>query len=240
LKVEIFVPCFNEEKNIDPLVDSWSKALKTAKRYELFVTFIDNGSSDSTNNKLKKRIGLFNEKNFKILTKAENTGYGSGIIYGIIKSNADFVGWAHADLQFDPNEVVNKLNETFKKINLNQKILLIGRRKNRSIFDKFFTNFMSYIVWIFTKVYIADINGQPKLFNKDLMDELNNPPDNFNLDLYLILKASKLKYKITRMDINFKNRIFESAKGGGTFIGKIKLSLAVLKYLFNLKFYDKN
>ena len=122
MKVEIFVPCFNEEKNIDPLVDSWSKALKTAERYELFITFIDNGSSDSTNNKLKKRIGLFNERNFKILTKAENTGYGSGIMYGVIKSNADFVGWAHADLQFDPIEVVNKLNETFKIINLNYQI----------------------------------------------------------------------------------------------------------------------
>ena len=144
------------------------------------------------------------------------------------------------DLQFDSIEVVNELNETFKKIGLNKNILLVGSRKNRSIFDRFFTNFMSYIVWIFTKVYVKDINGQPKLFNKDLLDELNKPPDNFNLDLYLVLKASKLKYKIVRMDINFKNRIFESAKGGGTFLGKIKLSLAVLKYLFNIKFYDKN
>ena len=50
-KLSIIIPCFNEEKNIDPLVDSWSKALKTAERYELFITFIDNGSSDSTNNK---------------------------------------------------------------------------------------------------------------------------------------------------------------------------------------------
>ena len=143
-------------------------------------------------------------------------------------------------LDVNSNEVVNKLNETFNKIDINQKILLVGSRRNRSIFDIFFTNFMSYIVWIFTKVYVADINGQPKLFNKDLLDELNKPPDNFNLDLYLVLKASKLKYKIVRMDINFKNRIFESAKGGGTFLGKIKLSLAVLKYLFNIKFYDKN
>lgn len=240
MKVEIFVPCFNEEKNINPLVDSWSKAIKTAEGYELFVTFIDNGSSDSTNNELNKSISSYNEKNFKTLTKAKNTGYGSGIMYGITKSNSNFVGWAHADLQFDSNEVVNKLNETFNKIDINQKILLVGSRRNRSIFDIFFTNFMSYIVWIFTKVYVADINGQPKLFNKDLLDQLNDPPDNFNLDLYLVLKASKLKYKILRMDISFKNRIFESAKGGGTFLGKIKLSLAVLKYLFNIKFYDKN
>ena len=240
MKVEIFVPCFNEEKNINPLIDSWSKALKKVKGYELYVTFIDNGSSDSTNNELKKSTNSFNEKNFKTLTKKENTGYGSGIMYGIVKTNADFVGWAHADLQFDSIEVVNELNEAFKKIDLNKNILLVGSRKNRSIFDRFFTNFMSYIVWIFTKVYVKDINGQPKLFNKDLLDELNDPPDNFNLDLYLVLEASKLKYKILRMDISFKNRIFESAKGGETLLGKIKLSLAVFKYLFNIKFYDKN
>jgi glycosyltransferase involved in cell wall biosynthesis len=48
VKVEIFIPCFNEEKNIPLLVSSWSEAIDKAEGYDIFVTFIDNGSIDLT------------------------------------------------------------------------------------------------------------------------------------------------------------------------------------------------
>ena len=38
------------------------------------------------------------------------------------------------------------------------------------------------------------------------------------------MKARKLNYKVKRIRLSFKDRIFESAKGGGTIYGKIKLT----------------
>ena len=110
MKVEIFIPCFNEEKNIPMLVFSWSKAVESAKGYEVLVTFIDNGSNDLTNTELNKRVDNSKNKGLKIITKEKNDGYGSGIMFGLIKSNSDLVGWAHADLQFNPLKVIEKLN----------------------------------------------------------------------------------------------------------------------------------
>jgi glycosyltransferase involved in cell wall biosynthesis len=237
LKVEIFIPCFNEEKNIALLVSSWANVINSTKGYRIFITFIDNGSDDLTNKELSKNIELSGCEELKKITKNENNGYGSGIMFGVRESNADLVGWAHADLQFNPSEVIENLNKIIEKTNGNKEILIIGERTNRGTVDVLFTKAMSIIVWLFTKIYLHDINSQPKIFSKTLIRQLNNTPDNFNLDLDICLKAKKLNYEILRINLNFKDRVFESAKGGGTLYGKFKLSLSVFNYLLNKNLY---
>jgi glycosyltransferase involved in cell wall biosynthesis len=238
MKVEIFIPCFNEEKNIPMLVFSWSKAVESAKGYEVLVTFIDNGSNDLTNTELNKSVDNSKNKGLKIITKEKNDGYGSGIMFGLIKSNSDLVGWAHADLQFNPLKVIENLNELVENLSNQDEILIIGERLNRAWIDATFTKGMSFFVWLFTRVKIQDINSQPKIFSNGLLTKLNKTPNDFNLDLHICLKAKKLNYRIVRIKLDFKDRIYESAKGGGTFYGKIKLSFSVLRYLFNKKSYD--
>tara|TARA_X000001036_G_scaffold435307_1_gene476308 strand:+ start:459 stop:1175 length:717 start_codon:yes stop_codon:yes gene_type:complete len=237
LKVEIFIPCYNEERNIALLVSSWSKAINLTENYNIFITFIDNGSEDLTNKELDKYVELSSCKEINKITKKTNKGYGSGIMFGVEKSDADLIGWAHADLQFEPKEIIEKLNEIFQKQNISKKILIIGERTNRSIVDVFFTKGMSIFVWLFTRTYLHDINSQPKIFSKTLLKNLHVTPDDFNLDLDICLKAMKLNYKIFRVKLSFKDRVFESAKGGGTLYGKVKLSLSVFKYLLNKNLY---
>ena len=238
MKVEIFIPCFNEEKNIPMLVFSWSKAVESAKGYEVLVTFIDNGSDDLTNTELNRSVDNSKNKGLKIITKEKNDGYGSGIMFGLIKSNSDFVGWAHADLQFNPLKVIENLNELVENVSNQDEILIIGERLNRAWIDATFTKGMSFFVWLFTRIKIQDINSQPKIFSNGLLTKLNKTPNDFNLDLHICLKAKKLNYRIVRIKLDYKDRIYESAKGGGTFYGKIKLSFSVLRYLFNKKSYD--
>lgn len=238
MKVEIFIPCFNEEKNIPMLVFSWSKAVESAKGYEVLVTFIDNGSDDLTNTELNRSVDNSKNKGLKIITKEKNDGYGSGIMFGLIKSNSDLVGWAHADLQFNPLKVIENLNELVENLSNQDEILIIGERLNRAWIDATFTKGMSFFVWLFTRIKIQDINSQPKIFSNGLLTKLNKTPNDFNLDLHICLKAKKLNYRIVRIKLDYKDRIYESAKGGGTFYGKIKLSFSVLRYLFNKKSYD--
>lgn len=237
MKVEIFIPCYNEEKNIDMLVSSWSKAINLSQNYSMYVTFIDNGSDDLTDKELDKNIELSGLQELKKITKETNNGYGSGIMFGVRESDADLIGWAHADLQFNPGEVVEKLNKIIQEENTSKEILIIGERTNRGAFDLLFTKGMSFFVWVFTKVYLHDINSQPKIFSKTLTECLDNAPHDFNLDLDICLKAKRLNYKIFRINLNFKDRVFESAKGGGTLFGKLKLSLSVFKYLLNRNQY---
>lgn len=228
--VEIFIPCFNEEDNIDALVSSWAKAVKLANGYLLLITFIDNGSEDLTKKRLLQNLQSKNE-NLSLVIKQNNTGYGAGIMHGVNNSEAGYIGWAHADLQFNPMDLVKKLNKVLENSENIKEVFIVGKRVNRRLFDKFFTTLMSFVVFLFRGIYFNDINAQPKIFYNKLVKDLSSFPDDFNLDLFTILKAKEKNYLFKSIQIDFEDRKFGEAKGGGSLFGKIKLSIQVFKYL---------
>ena len=59
-KVDVIIPCFNENKNIKRLVSSWSEALSAEK--SISVYFINNGSTDNTGMLLKKKLNYHHQK----------------------------------------------------------------------------------------------------------------------------------------------------------------------------------
>ena len=79
-KVDVIIPCFNENKNIKRLVSSWSEALSAKS---ISVYFINNGSTDNTGMLLKKEIELSSSKNLNVLEIKKNIGYGHGIKHSI-------------------------------------------------------------------------------------------------------------------------------------------------------------
>ena len=90
---------------------------------------------------------------------------------------------------------------------------------------------MSKVVNIFCNTSLSDINGQPKFFYRNFIDFLDKPPKDFNLDLYILIKATRLGYKIKDFPVFFHNRNFGISKGGGSLKGKFKLSYKTLLYI---------
>ena len=96
---------------------------------------------------------------------------------------------------------------------------------------------MSMIVNLIFGSQIQDINGQPKIFNKTLSKKIIKfGPNDFSLDLFLLLLASKNNLTINEFPLKVKNRVNDKAKGGGSFYGKIKLTINTLKYILILNF----
>jgi len=60
--IDLLIPCFNEDKNVESLVKQWSKILKIDRR--IHVSFINNGSSDGTYSLLNEYINTLNDSNF--------------------------------------------------------------------------------------------------------------------------------------------------------------------------------
>ena len=104
-KVDVIIPCFNENKNIKRLVSSWSEALSAEK--SISVYFINNGSTDNTGMLLKKEIELSSSKNLNVLEIKNNIGYGHGIKHGIKNTKSEIICWTHADLQIPVFDVID-------------------------------------------------------------------------------------------------------------------------------------
>tara|TARA_B100001564_G_C20240634_1_gene490330 strand:+ start:27 stop:326 length:300 start_codon:yes stop_codon:yes gene_type:complete len=94
---------------------------------------------------------------------------------------------------------------------------------------------MGIISSFLLKVKISDVNAQPKIFHNNFLKLLKKYPEDFSLDLFILYKAKVNGYKIYEHPVDFKNRLYGEAKGGGTIIGKIKLIIRTLSYIINLK-----
>jgi glycosyltransferase involved in cell wall biosynthesis len=229
--VSFIIPSYNEQENIIRLSNILTDILRKYKNIEVII--VDNGSTDKTSRILKNHE-LFKEKKFKLKKIKKNLGYGHGIVSGVNLASGNIIAWFHADLQTNPYDVVKIINKN-RKILLNQKVLLSGKRINRSIFDSLFTNLMAKLVNAVFNVDFNDINGQPKIFNKNFKKYLKDSPLDFSLDLFLLLVGRKNNYKIKQVPINWGQRYKGVAKGGGNIFGKIKLIIRTLNYLVKIK-----
>jgi glycosyltransferase involved in cell wall biosynthesis len=230
--LSIVIPCYNEEKNLSDLVNQ----IKIIKRENHNINFefilVNDGSTDKTSSIL---LDLNINEIYKIVELQKNFGYGGSIFEGLKISSGRIIAWTHSDLQCDLNDVV-VIYKLYNKNILEEKTIIKGRRIQRNLIDSFFSNSMAILTSIIFNQKFNEINAQPKIFSKKLLDEFINPPKDFSLDLYL-LYISKLKsYKIVEHPVMYKKRIAGVSKGGDSFFGKIKLTIRSLRYIISLRF----
>ncbi len=228
LKLSLIIPCYNESDNIKLLIDRISKI-------EYFIDeiiLVNNGSTDTTGIIAEKLI--YGKSNYKLINIEINVGYGDGIMSGVREASGDIIAWTHADLQTDPQDVIDAFNAYVNYPDFKSSIIK-GKRIKRNFFDFFFTYCMSLLSSFLLKVKVSDVNAQPKMFHRNFLNRLKNYPKDFSLDLYLLYIAKINHYKVYEHPVYFKKRMLGMSKGGGTILGKIYLIKNTINYILNLK-----
>ena len=220
-KASIVIPCFNEELNLPLLIKRCQEIHQ--KNNLLEFIFVNNGSTDNSKKILKKISNNY----IKVVNLKNNLGYGGGIVEGLKFAKNEIVGWTHADLQTDPNDL-NKGIKLFEK-NQDKLIFVKGRRHGRSLSENILTMGMSFFETLLFKKIMIDINAQPTLFNRELLKFINNFPNDFTIDLYVFYIALKKKYIVKRFKVNFLNRKYGVSSWNKGFLSAIKQILSFIK-----------
>lgn len=222
-KFSIIIPCFNEARNIPALLSQ----LQTVSDKNLYqFILVDNGSTDSTSTLLSK----IDHPDICTVKLSKNAGYGGGIKAGIEKARGDYIGWIHADLQYS---LVESLKITQ---NLTPDIkFLKGKRRGRNLFQLFISANMSVFESILFRTPLYDINAQPTIFHKDLINFMKNIPNDFSIDLYTYVIARQSEFKISRFQVNFVKRQFGQSSWNSGLGSILRMSARTIKYSLNLR-----
>ena len=168
MHLSIVIPLFNEEKSLDELYSSINKTISEINvKYE--VIFIDDGSTDSSWDKIKKIVNNYpNVKGIKFL---RNFGKSQALSAGFKDAKGDVIITLDADLQDDPNEILS-LYELMKNENFD---LVSGWKKKR--YDSLiFKNFPSKIFnWVARKtsgIQLNDFNCGIKAYKKSVVKKI--------------------------------------------------------------------
>lgn len=225
--ISIVIPCYNEAHT---LLELLVRCGTISSQHTIEFIIVDNGSSDRTPNILAAVVpGL---KGIKSLRLNDNAGYGGGIIAGLQLAQGHVVGWTHADLQTDPMDVLagaryftNLANRSFVK----------GTRNGRPLIDTIFTLCMSvFCSVVFTK-RVNDINAQPTMFPRSLLQQFNNPPRDFSLDLYAYVLAKRNQLPIVRFKVNFKRRLAGVSHWNSNWRQKAIFIMRTIRFTFLLR-----
>jgi len=187
---ELVVPCFIEALSLEGLIkETVQAAEKEGLQPENFqLVLVNNGSSDDSLRALQELKTGTLRKWFRVISLEKNQGYGGGVLAGLKNTRAPWVGFFHADLQCHPRfalqafQVANKSSEN---------ILVIGQRGKRNWSEKAVSRAYELCVGVTWRLWRYEINAQPKVFSRLLIEDLEGAPTGITFDAYVLLKAQQ-------------------------------------------------
>ncbi|MFA5871113.1 MAG: glycosyltransferase family 2 protein [Parcubacteria group bacterium] len=171
--ISVVTPCFNEEGNVQNLFDSVEKVFQDNPEYLFEHIFIDNASTDSTVNILKKMAS--EDKRIKIIVNMKNFGHICSPFYGLLQAEGDAIVLMAADFQDPPDMISNFIKEWENGFDI-----VIGI-KNKSKENPLMFLVRKLFYWLSEKMseteYIKNFTGFG-LYDKkfiDILRSLNEP-----------------------------------------------------------------
>jgi glycosyltransferase involved in cell wall biosynthesis len=225
--VSLVIPCFNESGNAEVLVSRAIEATKAAE--QLDIIFVDNGSKDDTYEKLESFVS--GKERLKLVRVEDNVGYGHGIKHGLQFSTGEVVGWTHADMQTDPFDAVRAIEGFPPRPRL---FISKGSRFGRPISDRMFTFGMSVFESLLFRQQLKDINAQPTLFSREILDEVLEGPDDFSLDLFTLIVANKKGLAEYRFPVKFGPRFSGESKWNTSQSARIRFIRRTINFSLSL------
>lgn len=171
--VSIIIPCYNEQDVLGITQEKLLKVLKNQKDFSWELVFVDDGSSDTT----WEKIGGISESNRNVsgLKLSRNFGHQMATMAGIEAAKGDAVVIMDADLQ-DPPELIlefyKKWQEGFS--------VVYGKRKKRqgdSLFKKFTAGLFYRLFNKMSEVPIPLDTGDFRLIDRKIVDQLLAMPE---------------------------------------------------------------
>lgn len=227
INVQIVIPCFNESDGLLILINECLSVIELSNNSLGFI-LVNNGSEDGSKQIFDELIGKY--PNIEIVNLPINRGYGGGILAGLKSSNAQIIGWTHADLQ---TPLIDCL--VAARTILDGTSFVKGWRKGRSISDRTFSRGMGLFESVLFGSRLEEVNAQPTLFTKNFFERWQNPPINFSLDLYALVMAVRNGLRIQRLRVEFLPRQFGQSKWNMGFRSRLKFIKRTVKYSFELK-----
>lgn len=147
-KISIVSPCYNEYDNLEIFYTLLCNTINKLTEYEFEILFIDNCSTDGTQEKLKYLAN--SDSRVKVILNTRNFGQVRSPYWGLLQSSGDATILIASDLQ-DPPYLITELIEKWNK---GWKVVLGQKNKSET----------NYLIHILRKIYyktlkkISDLN----------------------------------------------------------------------------------
>lgn len=225
MKLSVVITVFNEEENVEPLLQQLYDSLDGIE-YE--VLMVDDGSTDKTVEQLQK----YASSRVKIVELQKNYGQTAAMAAGIDQAAGTYIVTMDGDLQNDPKDIPVML----KRIESENYDVIAGRRLNRqdNSVRKIPSKIANAIIRWASGVHIHDYGCSLKIFKKKIAKNLGLYGE---LHRFIPILSELQGAKILEMDVNHHPRIYGKSKYG---LGRtLKVASDLLLMTFFQKYFQR-
>ncbi|SKB27658.1 glycosyltransferase family 2 protein [Daejeonella lutea] len=225
-ELSVVITVLNERDNIEPLLSEIRNAL-TGIDYE--VIFVDDGSSDGTQKKIREHADIRNN----LVELRKNYGQSTAMTAGIDHATGKYIALIDGDLQNDPSDIPFML----QKLKDEDWDVVAGNRANRQdgmFLRKIPSKIANAIIRRMTGVYIKDYGCTLKIFKREIAEDLGIYGE---LHRFIPVLAKLQGASITQVDVKHHARIHGTSKYG---LGRtFKVMADLITMVFFRKYIQK-
>ncbi|MCL4262304.1 MAG: glycosyltransferase family 2 protein [Anaerolineae bacterium] len=229
MKLSIVIPCYNEIKTIETIVQKVRDVDLGDMTRELVI--VDDGSKDGTRDYLD---GLRSHEDTQIIFHEQNQGKGAALRTGFTHATGDVIIVQDADLEYDPNEYPRLL----KPILVGNADVVYGSRfaggeSHRVLYfwHSLGNKVLTLMSNMFTNLNLTDMEVCYKVFKKEVLQKIELKEDRFGFEPEFTAKAARQGFVFYEVGISYYGRTYAEGKKINWKDG-VRAIYVILKYGF--------
>jgi len=241
--VSVIMCAYNEENTVGIVLEKL--------RYLDFINeiiVVDNGSTDQTNNILQNCKE--NDDRIQIYQIHKNKGLGCGLKLAIEKSAGDIVVRQDADLEYDPDELINLItiiDQELGDVVYGSRMLVRKAHRVHYYYSYVANKIITMVSNLFTNLFLSDVETAAKAFKGKIIRNIKWNSKGFEIENEMTVKLKKAGCIFYEVPFSYYGRPFNEGKKIRAFDGFKAIffiiyysiaSIFLVKYLKNAKYKD--
>jgi glycosyltransferase involved in cell wall biosynthesis len=208
MKISIIIPCYNEIKTLEKIVDK----VNLQNSYDKEIIIVDDYSTDGSRELIEKNI---KKKVQRVILNNKNYGKGYSLRKGIEIATGEIILIQDADLEYDPSDY-HKLIEPIKKgyADVVYGSRFIGSDEKRILFfwHSVGNHLLTLLSNMFSNLNLTDMENCYKVFKSEVIKNIDLKENRFGIEPEITAKIAKKNLRIYEVGVKYYGRKYKDGK----------------------------